>query len=182
VLSLVSASARMGAWDEHSQRVTASALCALVPPWVAASGARGTRDLWASALAALPGLPAPRRAPLLRALLRAFAPHEEAALPVALLLLLNAAADAAAKEEEEAAAAAPKPRDGGAAAAARAGAGAAPSEWLMELAEQLALQVGGHTGLWQVDHICCLAQCCPTASARMRACIAAGDDTHCTSV
>jgi len=116
--------------DTYSHRVGLTALSAVVPAWLEAG--KGLQDLWASVVDALPSLPAHRRLGLLSALLQAS--PQEASLPCALVTLLQAAAcaleaphpEGAEKEQE---------RLGEAAAAMR------PSEWLLDLATQLSLQV-----------------------------------------
>ncbi|KAF5840503.1 hypothetical protein DUNSADRAFT_16594, partial [Dunaliella salina] len=118
--------------DSYSHRVGLTALSAVVPAWLEAG--KDLQDLWASVVDALPSLPAHRRLGLLTALLQVWASPQEASLPCALVTLLQAAARAlqapppedAGKEHE---------RLGEAAAALR------PSEWLLDLATQLSLQV-----------------------------------------
>ncbi|KXZ53244.1 hypothetical protein GPECTOR_7g1138 [Gonium pectorale] len=156
VLAVINASAALQD-DEHSRAVGAAALAAVVPAWVAAG--QKPAALWDQVAAALPSLPPHRRLDLLLALMRAL---PEEGLADGLLVLMQHAADPKAQAQAPptpAVAAAPgakTPKSAakmarvGTAAEAQTDAGAEqvamagppPSEWLPELASQLALQVG----------------------------------------
>ncbi|PNH06163.1 hypothetical protein TSOC_007476 [Tetrabaena socialis] len=155
VLAVVNQSAALHD-DDHSRAVAGTALAAVVPAWVAA-GHRSTSPLWVQVVAALGSLPPQRRLDLLLALMRAL-PQAEEGLSEGLLVLLQHAIDPPAQPpaaqpptpaplpRAKAPKSAKKARVGSAAvepAAAAAPAvlaGPPPSEWLPELASQLALQ------------------------------------------
>ncbi|GFR47970.1 hypothetical protein Agub_g9794, partial [Astrephomene gubernaculifera] len=144
--------------DEHSRAVGATALAAVVPAWVAAG--QRSAALWEQVVVALPSLPAHRRLDLLLALMRALPKVEEGLSEGLLVLLQNAcepkpqvtspaaepsSAGKASKSKSKKAAASPS--DAVPTAAASAPAGPPPSEWLPDLASQLALQADLSTRL-----------------------------------
>ncbi|GLI61497.1 hypothetical protein VaNZ11_003825, partial [Volvox africanus] len=134
--------------DEYSRAVGAKALAAVVPAWVAAG--RRPAALWEQVVSSLPSLPSHRRLDILLALMRAL-PSVEDGLSDGLLVLLQHAADFSAKgsslstsRKHSKTRLIEAPR---ADADDSRSAEPSPSEWLSDLASQLALQVALPTRL-----------------------------------
>ncbi|GIL74166.1 hypothetical protein Vretimale_4805 [Volvox reticuliferus] len=146
VLALVNQSTALQD-DEYSRVVGAKALAALVPAWVASG--RRAEALWEQVVSSLLSLPPHRRFDVLLALLRAL-PSVEEGLSDGLLVLLQHAADFPVKAPSSKTAATegmPQltevPQADG-----NIGSGEpSSSEWLLNLASQMALQVGLPTRL-----------------------------------
>ncbi|GIL54419.1 hypothetical protein Vafri_9956 [Volvox africanus] len=128
--------------DEYSRTVGANALAAVVPAWIAAG--RRPAALWEQVVSSLPSLPSHRRLDVLLALMRAL-PSVEDGLSDGLLVLLQHTADFSTKVQSRSTASTDgKTQDTDARQVVGGDTGSAepsPSDWLSNLASQLALQV-----------------------------------------